>query len=73
LPNNSFSANGGVTGTRSGPPPRIVPITYQNVEVLATLVKLTGRDFGFDIPTWKHWVASSFHPDPTPARVVPQP
>jgi hypothetical protein len=73
LPSNSFSANGGVTGTRSGPPPRIVPYTFRNVEVLATLVKLTGQDFGFDIPTWQRWVTSSFHPDPTPARVVPQP
>jgi len=73
LPGNSFSAFGGVSGTRSGPPPRIVSITFQNVEVLATLVKLTGQDFGFDIYAWKRWVSSSFHPDPTPARRVPQP
>ena len=31
------------------------------------------KDFGFDIPTWKHWVATGFHPDPTPVRRVPQP
>ncbi|MEA2631018.1 MAG: hypothetical protein QOE66_1237 [Chloroflexota bacterium] len=73
LPSNSFSTGGGVSGTRSGPPPRIVPITYQNVEVLAALVKLSGADFGYDILAWRRWVSSSFHPDPTPARRVPQP
>lgn len=69
---SGFSVGGGVTGSR-GPIPRVVTLRFQNVEVLATLIKLTGRDFGYDIPAWQRWVASSFHPDPAPARVVPQP
>jgi hypothetical protein len=53
--------------------PRIITLRFQNVEVLAALVKLTGQDFGFDITAWQRWVSSDFHPDPTPVRRVPQP
>ena len=70
LPNVTFSSGG------SGPReqmPRILTLRFQNVEVLSSLVKLTGQDFGFDIPAWQSWVASGFHPDPTPVRRVPQP
>jgi hypothetical protein len=71
LPGAGFSVGGGYKPRDQLP--RIIPHTFQNVEVLASLVKLTGQDFGFDIPAWKRWVASGFHPDPTPARRVPQP
>jgi hypothetical protein len=53
--------------------PRIITLRFQNVEVLSALVKLTGQDFGFDVNAWQRWVASDFHPDPTPVRRVPQP
>jgi hypothetical protein len=73
LPGASLSTGGLGSSTPRDQIPRIVPITFQNVEVLAALVKLTGQDFGFDIPSWKRWVASGFHPDKTPVRSVPQP
>ncbi len=57
----------------SGPEPKVVTYSYQNVEVLHALVKLTGRDFGFDIPAWRRWVSTSFRADAAPARRVPQP
>ena len=60
-------------GGGRGPVPRLVPVEYRNDEVLAALVKMTGRDFGFDIPTWKQWVATSFKVDAPPTRRVPQP
>jgi hypothetical protein len=47
--------------------------SYQNVEVLSALQKLTGQDFGYDIPSWQRWVARSFNPHPRPTRRVPQP
>jgi hypothetical protein len=50
-----------------------VAITVENAEVHAALVKLTGRDFGFDIDAWNRWARTSFQPDPTPARRAPQP
>ena len=42
-----------------------VPFTYQNVEVLAALVKLTGHDFGYDGAAWRHWLSTSSGPTPT--------
>jgi hypothetical protein len=70
LPSATFSSGG--NGPREQMP-RILTLRFQNVEVLSSLVKLTGQDFGFDIPAWQSWVASGFHPDPTPVRRVPQP
>ena len=43
------------------------------IVLLAALVKLTGRDFGYDTPAWRRWLRTSFQPDPAPARRVPQP
>jgi hypothetical protein len=63
---------GGGGGSR-GPTPRIVAIEHHNYEVLAALIKMTGRDFGYDIPTWKRWVATSFRIEEAPSRRVPQP
>ncbi len=56
-----------------GPLFRMVPETFQNVEVLATLVKLTGQDFGYDIHSWKRWSIAAFKSEPKPLRRVPQP
>ena len=62
-------------GGNNGPAlmPRVVPVEHPNVEVHAALTKLTGQDFGFNVPTWKRWAASSFRSDPTPARRVLNP
>ncbi len=68
----SLSIGGAPSGNR-GSIPRLMPFTYRNVEVLNALIKLTGQDFGFDVDTWKRWVKTSFQPNPTPARRVPQP
>ena len=57
----------------AGPIPMRVPVSYQNVEVLSALVKLTGHDFGYDRAAWRRWLNTSFRPDPEPVRRVPQP
>lgn len=56
-----------------GPTPRVVTYTYQNVEVLNALVKLTGQDFGYDGGAWRRWIKRFFNPNPTPVRQIPQP
>jgi hypothetical protein len=58
---------------KGGPEPKVVTFTYRNVEVLSALQKLTGQDFGYDVESWRRWIARSFNPNPTPARRVPQP
>ena len=77
VPINAYTGNYASIGTGGGGPslvPRIVPFQRQNVEVLAALVKLTGRDFGYDVSTWQRWVASSFRINPAGGeRRVPQP
>jgi len=60
-------------GGSRGPTPRLVPIEHHNSEVLAALVKMTGQDFGYDILTWKRWIATSFRIETGPTRRVPQP
>jgi hypothetical protein len=67
---SNFSVGSG--GSR-GPVPRLVPIEYRNDEVLAALVKMTGRDFGYDIPSWKQWIATSFKVEAPPSRRVREP
>jgi hypothetical protein len=61
------------TSPNRGPAPRVLTYTYQNVEVLAALVKLTGQDFGYDGNAWRRWIKTSFNPNPVPERRVPQP
>ncbi len=56
-----------------GPEPRVVTYTYQNVEVLGALIKLTGQDFGYDGSAWRRWVNRSFNPNPKDVRQIPQP
>jgi HEAT repeats len=55
------------------PDARVAVFTFQNVEVLAALEKLTGQNFGYDFGAWRNWVSRSFNPNPKPARRVPQP
>jgi hypothetical protein len=73
LPYQGTSLSVGTASPARGPEPRLLAFTYQNVEVLAALVKLTGFDFGYDIPTWRRWLSTSFRPEAAPARRVPQP
>jgi hypothetical protein len=56
-----------------GPTPQFVEVSHRNVEVLTALMKLTGQDFGYDVPTWKRWLSTNYRPDPQPAKSVPQP
>ena len=69
---NGSSINIGAGGGR-GPVPQLVPVEHPNRDVLDALVRLTGRDFGYDIPTWKRWVATSFKVQAAPTRRVPEP
>lgn len=66
-----LGVGGGVNPNR--PVMRIQTNVYRNEEVLLALVKLTGQDFGYDIPTWRRWLRVAFRPQPAPARAVPQP
>jgi hypothetical protein len=68
-----INTGGSNIGGRSGMLPRMIATNYRNVEVLAALVKMTGADFGYDIPTWRRWLTTSFRADPSPVRRVPQP
>ena len=62
----TFAAGGPAGGlTIRAPEPRVVTYTFRNVEVLSALQKLTGRDFGYDIPSWKRWIAHDFNPRPS--------
>ena len=68
---------GGIIGPAAlagrGPTARLMTYTYQNVEVLNALIKLTGQDFGYDGAAWRRWIKSSFNPNPMPVRQIPQP
>ncbi len=68
-----ISAGGSNVGGRSGMLPRLIATSYRNVEVLGALVRMTGQDFGYDIPTWRRWLTTSYRADPSPVRRVPQP
>ncbi|HEV3164538.1 MAG TPA: HEAT repeat domain-containing protein [Isosphaeraceae bacterium] len=71
LSTGSDGGGGPVVG--SGMQPKMIRNTYQNIEVLNALHKLTGKNFGYDTDAWRHWLNTSYRPDPTPARRVPQP
>jgi hypothetical protein len=66
-----LNLGGGVNPHR--PVMRKVTNVYRNEEVLLALEKLTGVNFGYDIPTWKRWQRESFRPSTTAERRVPQP
>lgn len=71
LNGNNFLVAG--SGPNRGPTLRAVTYAYENTEVLAALVKLTGQDFGYDSAAWRRWIKASFNPNPKPVREVPQP
>jgi len=78
VPASSFagtglSLGGGIGGGSRGPVPTYVAVARQNVEVRAALMKLTGKDFGYDGAAWRRWLSTAFRPDPGPAKLVPQP
>jgi hypothetical protein len=70
---SGLSNGGGVPSLGSGRMPSMVFYTFRNGEVLGALIKMTGQDFGYDVDAWKRWIRTSFRPDSTPARHVPQP
>ncbi len=72
-PAGSSIGGGGGSGSLRGPVARLIQVEHRNDEVLAALVKLTGRDFGFDVATWKQWVATSFKVEKAPSRRVREP
>ncbi|MDR3634621.1 MAG: hypothetical protein P4L84_12520 [Isosphaeraceae bacterium] len=67
-----LSLGGGMSAPR-GPVPRLVPVTYQNVEVRNALAQLTGEDFGYDVGVWKEWLRRSYRSQKDSVRRVPQP
>ncbi len=67
------SIGGGGVQSDNRPDVRVATYTYRNVEVLAALEKMTGKDFGYDVGAWHHWVSREFNPTPKPPRRVPQP
>jgi hypothetical protein len=60
-------------GGSRGPVPQVVVDSFENTEVRAALVKLTGQDLGYNQAAWRNWLRTSFKPDPKPAKTVPQP
>ncbi len=57
----------------SRPDARVATFVYQNSEVRSALAKLTGKDFGFDVATWREWLRRTFKQRAAPARKLPQP
>jgi hypothetical protein len=72
-PGYNFAGAGLSLGGSRGPVPQVVTDTFENTEVLAALVKLTGQDLGYNQGAWRTWLRTSFKPDPKPAKSVPQP
>jgi hypothetical protein len=76
-PNSTgLSLGGGGLGGGGQPQqiPQVVTYYYQNPDVLEALQSLTGANFGYDVPAWKRFVATSFRPESSvPPRRVPQP
>ena len=73
LPSGGMGVPGVATTPTRLPEPRAVTVSYQNVEVLGALTKLTGEDFGYDEAAWRRWLRASFNPNPKAARQVRQP
>lgn len=70
---NGMGPTGGTIGADRGPQPQLMTFTSQNVEVRTALNRLTGQDFGYDVPAWRNWVSRFFNPRPDPVRKAPQP
>jgi hypothetical protein len=59
--------------TKNVPVVRTITIAHPNHDVLAALEKLTGRNFGFNLDAWQHWLATEFSVEGKPTRRAPQP
>jgi hypothetical protein len=56
------------------PAAEVITTVYRNEEVRQALIALTGEDFGYDVPTWRHWLSTRFRAAPTTSeRRVRQP
>jgi len=74
MPLSTLAAGGlGQGNVRVVPQPQIVRQVINNALVLQALRKLTNQNFGFDVPTWKRWVATSFRAEARPSRRVQEP
>lgn len=62
-----------IAGPPRPPQPQLVRYVQRNDAVLEALVRLTGVDFGFDIPAWRAWLASTHRSETVPTRRVPEP
>jgi hypothetical protein len=70
-PGVGSSIGGG--SSSSGPTPKLLQVEFRNDEVLAALVKMTGCDFGYNIPAWQQWMTTSFKVEAKPSRRVREP
>ncbi len=68
---SGMTVGGGANPHR--PAMKIQTDIYRNEEVLLALKRLTGQNFGYDIPTWRQWMRLAFRPQTAPTRSVPQP
>jgi hypothetical protein len=62
----SFGTGGGSSGggfSFGGSPTKIISQQITNENVRDALVRLTGKDFGFDKQAWKYWAASQKKPE----------
>jgi hypothetical protein len=74
IPAMSLGGTGvSINGPNRGAEPKLISVSHQNTEVLSALVKLTGKDFGYDIPAWQLWLRTAYQPEAVPAKRVPQP
>ena len=62
----------GATPNR-GPTPQVVATEFENPEVLAALVKFTGRDFGYNKDAWRSFLKTAVKEKTPPARRVARP
>jgi len=68
--NTTPGGGGGASpgGLSVGQSTRIITQRIQNHAVLDALIKLTGVNFNFDVPSWKHWLAARKEPANLDAR-----
>jgi hypothetical protein len=73
----AFGSGGGAVAQTPPVPTQVVrTYAHQNVEVLAALERLTGKNFGFEVEVWGRWLRNEFRlpvAEDRPERRVPQP
>ncbi len=60
--NGGANPMGGGSGFSTGTKTHIITQTVQNEEVLESLIKLSGANFGFNPQAWKAWLAAQREP-----------